>query len=204
MAEVMPPKGLISELETSEAVPDCPKFGDKYEDFGCTVNAISVEDLFAKYESSGFLYPAKRERLMPYMAHIIENWRRSMSGPANCILHDVVVYEDPCRGTWASTTFWSTTDRSVHAQHLVSQQSPQASRMVALSADSESYRRNHVASSNWFRPENRFPAKVFGSCVQSLGSERAVVQEHAYLRLDRTRIPDSPAEITVDELSNAD
>ena len=204
MAEVMPPKGPISELETSEAVPDCPKFGDKYEDFGCTVNAISVEDLFAKYESSGFLYPAKRDRLMPYMAHIMENWRRSMSGPANCILHDVVVYEDPLSGTWASVAYWAATNKSSHSQHLISIGSPKGSQSVLLSAQSELSNRQVLAAQNWFRPKNRFPAKIFGSCIHPLGDERAVVQEHAYLRLDRTRIPDSPAEIIVDELSNAD
>ena len=200
----MPPIGLIAEPETSVAVPGCPKFGDRYEDFGCTVNAISVEDLFAKYESSGFLYPAKRERLMPYMAIIMENWRRSMSGRSNNILHDVVVHEDPYSGTWASVAIWATTNGSSHSQHLVSVGSPQGSQAVLLCGQSEMADRDDSSTQNWFRPENRFPAKIFGSCIHSLGDERAVVHEHAYLRVDRTRLPGAPTEIAVDELCNAD
>lgn len=204
MAEVMPPIGLIAEPETSSAVSGCPKFGDRYEDFGCTVNAISVEDLFAKYESSGFLYPAKRERLMPYMAIIMENWRRSMSVSSNFNLHDVVVYQDPLSGTWASVAYWAATNKSSHSQHLISIGSPNGSQSVLLSAQSELSNRQVLATQNWFRPENRFPAKIFGSCIHSLGDERAVVHEHAYLRMDRTRLPEAPTEIAVDELSNAD
>lgn len=204
MAEVMPPIGLIAEPETSAAVPGCPKFGDRYEDFGCTVNAISVEELFTKYESSGFLYPAKRERLMPYMALIMENWRRSMSGQSNSILHDVVVHEDPYSGRWASVAIWATTNGSSHSQHLVSVGSTQGSQSVLLCGQSEMADREDISTQNWFRPENRFPSKIFGSCIHSLGDERAVVHEHAYLRVDRTRLPGAPTEIAVDELCNAD
>ena len=55
-------------LPPIELAPTLPRIGDRYKDFGCTVNTISVEDLFTRYESSGFLYPAKRQRLMPHMA----------------------------------------------------------------------------------------------------------------------------------------
>ena len=204
MAEVMPPIGLIAEPEASAAVSGCPKFGDRYEDFGCTVNSISVEELFAKYESSGFLYPAKRERLMPYMAIIMENWRRSMSSENDSFIHDVILSHDPNTHNWATLTIWATGSESVHSQHLVSSNSPKANRAAILAAQSVSYRYGHRGSQNWYRPENRFPAKIFGSCIHSLGDERAVVHEHAYLRVDRTRLPGAPAEIAVDELSNAD
>src|SRR5258708_10262093 len=41
------------------------------------------------------------------------------------------------------------------------------------------------AAQNWFRPENRFPARVFGSMVQTIGESLSSVQRHAYFSLPR-------------------
>jgi len=38
---------------------------------------------------------------------------------------------------------------------------------------------------NWFRPENRFPARVFGSMVQTIGESLCSVQRHSYFALPR-------------------
>src|SRR5436190_198286 len=38
----------------------------------------------------------------------------------------------------------------------------------------------------WFRPENRFPARVFGSMVETIGGSFSSVQRHAYFVLPRT------------------
>lgn len=180
------------------------RFGDRYKDFGCTVNTISVEDLFTRYESSGFLYPAKRQRLMPYMATIMENWRKSMSASADGFLHDVIVSQNHLSGDWATMTMWATTSNTIHSQHLVSAGCPSASRATMLGAQSESYGYMHRGGQNWFRPENRFPARVFGTCVRSLGQDWAVVHEHAYLRLGRQRVPQPPRSVLVDEPGNDD
>src|SRR5260370_10831850 len=44
----------------------------------------------------------------------------------------------------------------------------------------------HLSAQNWFRPENRFPARVFGSMVQTIGESLSSVQRHAYFALPRT------------------
>lgn len=49
--------------------------GTSYEDYDCRVNAISTEELFARYRRAGFLYPAKLERLSPHWAEVSRNWR---------------------------------------------------------------------------------------------------------------------------------
>jgi len=36
-----------------------------YDAFGVEVNALSVEEIFALYEHTGFLYPDKAARLFP-------------------------------------------------------------------------------------------------------------------------------------------
>lgn len=179
-------------------------FGSGYDAFGCTVNKVSVEDLFAKYEECGFLYAAKRERLKPYLPLIMDNWRRSMSAGPERFLHDVVVYDHTGTGAWACVTYWATTGRAVHSQHLVSIGLPEGSRAVLLSAQSESYNHNHIASQNWFRAENRYPARVFGSCTLSLGQDNAVVHQHSCVTMCRDRLPAAPAAIAVHRCTDAD
>jgi len=179
-------------------------FGSGFEAFGCRVNKISIEDLFARYEACGFLYPVKRERLRPYLPLIIENWRRSMSARAGRFLHDVVVYDDPATGAWACVSYWATTSQAVHSQHLVSIGLPEASRAVLLSTQSESHLLKHTAAQNWFRAENRYPARVFGSCTLSLGPEIAVVHRHACLLMRRDRLPTASTAIHVHRCTEMD
>src|SRR5437879_3493123 len=42
-----------------------------------------------------------------------------------------------------------------------------------------------LSAQNWFRPENRFPARVFGSMVQTIGESLSSVQRHAYFALPK-------------------
>src|SRR3977135_64101 len=50
---------------------------------------------------------------------------------------------------------------------------------------------------NWFRPENRFPARVFGSMVKTIGESLSSVQRHAYFGLPRTLVLPSAKRIRV-------
>jgi len=73
------------------------------------------------------------------------------------------------------------------SQHLVSENNPYASRAVMLAAAAASIRGGRdLSAQNWFRPENRFPARVFGSMVQTIGESLSSVQRHAYFALPRT------------------
>jgi len=189
--------------ESRNAVADLP-FGSGYEAFGSTVNRIGVDDLFAKYEECGFLYPAKRERLKPYLPLIVNNWRRSMSPADGRFLHDVIVYEDASNGVWASITYWATTNSSGHAQHLVSVGRPEGSRAVMLPTQSSAQARGHAAGQNWFRAENRYPARIFGSCTLSLGQDNAVVHQHSCVTMRRDRLPLAPTTIQIHRCTDAD
>lgn len=50
---------------------------------------------------------------------------------------------------------------------------------------------------NWFRPENRFPSRVFGSMVQTIGTSYSSVQPHMYFSLSRRLSLPSAGEIRV-------
>src|SRR5258708_27030744 len=72
------------------------------------------------------------------------------------------------------------------SQHLVSEGNPYASRAVMLDAAAGCILKGEDESAqNWFRPENRFPARVFGSMVQTIGESLSSVQRHAYFSLPR-------------------
>jgi hypothetical protein len=147
------------------------------------LNAVGVDELFELYERSGFLYPEKAARLKPHWARIKENWRRMMAGGESLL--SVLTAGDDDHGH-ASLAVWRTTFHGWVLQHLVSENNPLASRAVMLACGAASIGRGaNESGQNWFRPENRFPARVFGSMVQSVGNESSSVQQYTYFALPR-------------------
>src|SRR5258708_19369701 len=69
---------VIGRLD-QETVDSLPRLPDVYDAYGVEVNALSVEDIFALYEHTGFLYPDKAARLFPHLSQVRENWRRMLS-----------------------------------------------------------------------------------------------------------------------------
>src|SRR5947209_17402973 len=160
-----------------------PRLAEVYDAYGVQVNALSVDEIFALYERTGFLYPDKAARLFPHLPQVRENWRRMLSAGESLLY--VLTSGDKIRGQ-ASLAVWRTTQNGWMSQHLVSENNPYASRAVMLAAAAASIRRGSDRSAqNWFRPENRFPARVFGSMVQTIGESLSSVQRHAYFALPR-------------------
>ena len=67
---------MSSEVLDQETLNGLPRLSDVDAAYGVKVNAFSVDELFALYERTGFLYPAKAARLVPYLELVRENWRR--------------------------------------------------------------------------------------------------------------------------------
>jgi hypothetical protein len=151
--------------------------------YGIQVNAMGVDELFALYERARFLYPAKAARLTPHLAVVKENWRRLLHA-GDSLLY-VLTAGDEHEG-YASVAVWRTALGSWVWQHLVCERNPLRSRAVMLGGLVRCMR-NDVGESqqNWFRPENRFPARVFGSMVQTLGESFSSVQRHMYFAVPR-------------------
>jgi hypothetical protein len=170
------------------AVPDQllekdSQLSDVYAGYGVQVNALSVEEIFELYERAGFLYPEKAARLRPYLSKVKDNWRRLLRSEDSLI--SVLTAGDSQHGM-ASLTLWRTAQRGSTLQHLVSENNPYASRAVML-ATGAACMANPIEESgqNWFRPENRFPARVFGSVVDAVGAARSSLQRHSYFALPR-------------------
>jgi hypothetical protein len=167
-----------------KTVDSLPPLSDVYSAYGVQVNALPVSEIFALYERAGFLYPDKAARLFPHRAQVLDNWRRMLSAGESLLY--VLTAGDTKRGQ-ASLAVWRTTQNGWMSQHLVSENNPYASRAVMLAAAAASIRRGRdLSAQNWFRPENRFPARVFGSMVQTIGESLSSVQRHTYFALPRT------------------
>src|SRR5882762_5745266 len=167
-----------------ETLTSLPRLSEVYDAYGVQVNALSVNEVFALYERTGFLYPDKAARLLPHLGQVRENWRRMLNA-GDSLLY-VLTSGEKKRGL-ASLAVWRTTQNGWMSQHLVSENNPYASRAVMLAAAAASIRRGRdLSAQNWFRPENRFPARVFGSMVQTIGESLSSVQRHAYFALPRT------------------
>src|SRR5690349_23807977 len=160
-----------------------PPLPEVYDAYGVQVNALSVNEIFALYERTGFLYPDTAARLFPHMSQVRENWRRMLSA-GEALLY-VLTAGDKKKGR-ASLAVWRTTQNGWMSQHLVSENNPYASRAVMLAAAAASIRKGRdLSAQNWFRPENRFPARVFGSMVQTIGESLSSVQRHAFFALPK-------------------
>lgn len=160
-----------------------PRLSEVHNSFGVAVNALSINQLFALYERTGFLYPGKAARLTPHLGQVRENWRRMLRGGESLLY--VLTAGDERIGR-ASIAVWRTTYQGWMSQHLVSENNPLGSRAVMLAGTAASILRAADASyQNWFRPENRFPSRVFGSIVETIGSSYSSVQPHLYFALSR-------------------
>lgn len=165
-----------------QALSGVPQLSRLYATYGVEVNALSVEEIFALYERTGFLYPGKAARLRPHLAIVLKNWRTMLKAGESLLY--ILTAGDEARGM-ASIAVWRTAPHGWMSQHLVSDNNPFASRAVMLAAAAGKILRGTDDAQNWFRPENRFPARVFGSMVYSIGEALCSVQRHSYFALPR-------------------
>src|SRR5256884_152785 len=174
---------MLLDTQDQEIVDQLPDLSELHATYGVQVNAIPVSELFALYERTGFLYPDKAARLTPHIEQVRENWRRMLRGGESLLY--VLTAGDEKRGR-ASIAVWRTTHNGWTSQHLVSENNPIASRAVMLAGTAASIPRGVDEShQNWFRPENRFPSRVFGSMVQTIGQSLSSVQRHMHFALPR-------------------
>ncbi len=163
-----------------------PLTSTTYESYGCRVNAVTPETLFARYAEAGFLYESKLARLKPFMPRITENWRKALR--AGELVHWIATFERPELGAWASISSWRSTHGGWNTQHLVGIGGPAGSRAVMLAGQAVRIRDGFdSAHQNWFRPENRFPNRLFGSIVNSVGEDHAAVVPHQMLSIPVAR-----------------
>jgi hypothetical protein len=146
------------------------------------VNVLGIDELFGLYERTGFLYPAKAARLRPHLDTVRENWRRMLQAGDALMFVLSAGHDDGC----ASITVWRTTGGSWVWQHLVSEGNPLRSRAVILGGLARNIRGGISESiQNWFRPDNRYPARVFGTMVSTIGDSQSSVRSYMFFAIPR-------------------
>lgn len=158
---------------------------DARELFGCELNAISTDALFAGYRETGFMYAEKLARLTPVMGAIRRTWSQALSGGSDLIR--VLTFEADHPHRWATVSSWRSGTRSWTTQHLAATGDPLATRAVMLADGlwAARDRATNRARQIWFRRSNRLANKVFGSIDRTLGAD-AWVGDYAYFDFGRT------------------
>jgi hypothetical protein len=176
-----------------------------YAAYDCYMNGVPPDVLFAKYRDAGFLYPAKMQRLLPFLDLVKDNWRKAASLGEEILCY--ITHENLKDASWASVGSWRSTLTGWNSQHVVSIGGPHASRAVLLAGAAVRVERNREGvdnyQQNWFRPTNRFANKVFGSLVETIGSENSWVGSYHYLAMRPTVLPDADG-VLVTRLSHKD
>jgi hypothetical protein len=120
--------GMPLDALDRQTLSGLPKISGLETAYGVKVNELSVDQLFALYERTGFLYPEKAARLQPHMELVRENWRRLLRAGHELLY--VLTAGNNDMGC-ASIAVWRSTLHGWTSQHLVSE-NPLASRAVIL------------------------------------------------------------------------
>src|SRR5258708_9798686 len=94
-----------------------PQLSSLYATYGVEVNALDVEQIFALYERTGFLYPEKDARLRPHLGLVRDNWQRMLRAGESLLY--VLTAGDEKRGL-ASLAVSRTAPHVSMPQHLFS------------------------------------------------------------------------------------
>lgn len=181
----------------SDAVAVPADIKDSSLDYGCEVNNVAPDALLEFLQKAGFLYPAKYRKLAPFIDIAKENWRRAAE-----LGNDTLVTlntgfdtnEEP-----ATVSGWRTTFTGWQFQHLASMGNAARTRAVILAAQAFGIHNAMCGSyQNWFRPENRFPARIFGATTTNLGPSLSTVSA---LNLVDLRLPFTSRQTSVEVTS---
>lgn len=174
MAFSTPPLGLIG-LPGAEVFQQ-PSSAEIDAQFGIRINALSVSEMFDLYERTRFLYPAKRQRLAPVWPLVKQNWERLRK--AGELLLCSMTVQNQSTGAISSITKWRSSLNGTLVQHLVSDGNPPGTRAVSMGATAASYVTGaDLFHQNWFRPDNPFPSRVFGTLPDAAGPRHSAVHD---------------------------
>ena len=167
--------------------PECWLGG--YEPYGVVSNRVTADQLFDRYEACGFLYPEKQARLAPFIDSVKHTWNASMMLNTPACVHHCLHASDQWGRAWAAVSLWRSSRKRVHSQHLVSTGRPGLSRSVLLAAQDFLNSLGVEVIENWFRAENRYPNRVFGSAPDRLGDANSAVERRRLLAAGRASGP---------------
>jgi hypothetical protein len=83
-----------------------PNWLGGYKPYGVVCNGMTADELFDQYEACGFLYPAKRQQLAPFIGEVKRTWNASMKADVLDAVHHCLTYASTDRGAWGTVSMW--------------------------------------------------------------------------------------------------
>jgi len=151
---------------------------------GCRINTISIAELFAFYEKTGFLYPDKKERITPFLPQIRNHWESALKAGEDILWIVTVSSKD---SPAASLSVWRSTHDGIVAQHLTSVGNPISVLTMMLFAQNKVIEIDHRSAQNWFSAGNKYANKIFATAIKTIGKENACVNTYHYLDMPKSK-----------------
>lgn len=169
------------------------------QELGCSINAISIDSLFDLYNRCGFLYSAKKQRLLPYLTEIKDNWKKASISKDDIL--SIFSSENQLLKKVASLVAWRSSMNSMTVQHLSSDGMPLLTRAVLLGALSffSSY-----SVGLWYNPQNKYTYRLFGRFPTIFGDKYAYDIVFDYLFLEKSKLPSTTSRTNIRQFSNKD
>jgi hypothetical protein len=160
---------------------------------------VDFAAIWRHYHLAKFLYPAKLERLGPTIDQISKGWSSLLSGPED-IFHIHLACRN--RAILSSVCGFRDTEETYVIQHAVSKGQPQYMIECLLSITSTvSENPDARFVSMYFRPENRWPARLVRVVRGVHPPELTSLTTREYLTCDpRDAVASSPIPSSVEEL----
>jgi hypothetical protein len=144
---------------------------------------MSVDDLFAHYEKSGFISEEKANRIGSFKPLILSNWQTILSS-SNSLLW-VPVCQSKKTKCMASLSIWRTTNNCWFAQHMASEGDPLGLVSVILNSLVKGIMAfpQSIACQNWYSPDNSAAQKVHSQMLAFMGREHASEISYEYVKV---------------------
>jgi hypothetical protein len=167
--------------------------------FGCRINDLDPVELFRRYDSAGFIYPAKRARLQPYWQVVLDSWRKALRAGQDLLWFTTFDAED----AWGSVSLWRSSEHGWIGHHMAALGKRLASGRAVFAAlasvkprvDANQMRGLQI----WFSAFNRFANGIFGSLTDVAGPNSAALHVWDYVTVPLASCGGATGSVTVIE-----
>lgn len=152
------------------------------------VNAMEVEQLLDLMELNNFLYPAKKEKLIPVLGAIKQNLQHAFGLPDS--IYRTLTFYDEAEKMFASIAAWKYSPSSMIILHLVSNQ-PVKTREIFFYHILKLAAIEHdpvEAILTYYQPKTRFAHRMFTHLYERRVDEGVLIEPFHFYAFQRSRI----------------
>jgi ubiquinone/menaquinone biosynthesis C-methylase UbiE len=143
---------------------------------------ISVSELFDYYEKINFLYPDKKKKLQDHLPLIYNNWEKAFAVKDEISLFLKISGQVSGEKFFTSLQAWRPTLKGLQIHHLTSNYSTWTCATI-LAIMSKAKKDRYSAGQFYYRPDNNYPAIVFGKLAKITSQDYMVDIPFHYLEV---------------------